>query len=319
MKISYLARTGAALFGATLILTMPAAAQVIGIGTTKGGANAAVGAAIAKVVSDSAGFQMRPQKMGGTQQYMAIVNSGDLEFGLSNVMQFGMAVDGSGMSDGKPHPDMRLVATLMQFRNGVIVGKESGINSLADLKGKRVPDGYAGAPLFNVFKNAFLAAAGLTMDDVTPVPIVGLRQSWAAFREGKVDMTIAAAGSGPVREMEAAISGGIKYIPLVEDDAARAELPRTRFAVIEPAKPLVGVLEPTLFNVYEYVLFANASVDEDTVYKVVAAIIDGDKDLRATSPLWKSYKSENIATRFDGLEYHSGAIKYFKEKGLWKE
>jgi TRAP transporter TAXI family solute receptor len=319
MRFSSFARAGSALIGATMLLTMPAAAQVVGIGTTKGGANAAVGAAIAKVVSDSAGFQMRPQKMGGTQQYMAIVNAGDLEFGLSNVMQFGMAVDGAGMSDGKPHPDMRLVATLMQFRNGVIVGKESGINSLADLKGKRIPDGYAAAPLFSVFKDAFLASAGLTMDDVTPVPVVGLPQSWAAFREGKVDMTIAAAGAGAVREMEAAISGGIKYIPLIEEEAVRAALPRTRFAVIEPAKPLVGVLEPTLFNVYEYVLFANASVDEETVYKVVAAIIDGEKDLRATSPLWKTYKPANIATQFDGLQYHPGAVKYFREKGLWKE
>lgn len=318
MRISLFARAGATLVGGLMVLTMPAAAQVVGIGTTKGGANAAVGAAIAKVVSDSAGFQMRPQKMGGTQQYMAIVNAGDLEFGLSNVMQFGMAFDGSGMSEGTPHPDMRLVATLMQFRNGIIVGKNSGINSLADLKGKRVPDGYAGAPLFNVFKNTFLASAGLTMEDVTPVPIVGLRQSWAAFREGKVDMTIAAAGAGPVREMEAAISGGIKYIPLIDDEAARAALPRTRFAIINPAKPLVGVLEPTLFNVYEYVLFANASVSDETVYNVVAAIIDGEDDLRATSPLWKSYKPANIATQFEGLEYHPGAVKYFKEKGLWK-
>jgi TRAP transporter TAXI family solute receptor len=302
-----------------MALTMPAAAQVVGIGTTKGGANAAVGAAIAKVVSDSAGFQMRPQKMGGTQQYMAIVNAGELEFGLSNVMQFGMAFDGTSMSAGTPHPDMRLVATLMQFRNGVIVGKESGINSLADLKGKRIPDGYAAAPLFNVFKNAFLASAGLTADDINPVPVVGLPQSWAAFREGKVDMTIAAAGAGPIREMEAAISGGIKFIPLIDDEAARTALPRTRFAVVEPAKPLVGILKPTLINVYEYVLFANASVDEETVYKVVEAIIDGENDLRATSPLWKTYKPANIATQFDGLQYHPGAVKYFKEKGLWKE
>ena len=319
MRISLITRAGTALIGAIMALTMPAAAQVVGIGTTKGGANAAVGAAIAKVVSDSAGFQMRPQKMGGTQQYMAIVNAGELEFGLSNVMQFGMAVDGTGMAEGTPHPNMRLVATLMQFRNGVIVGKESGINSLADLKGKRVPDGYPAAPLFEVFKNAFLASAGLSMADVTPVPIVGLPQSWAAFREGKVDMTIAAAGAGAVREMEAAISGGIKYIPLIDNEATRAALPRTHFTTIEPAGPLVGVLEPTLFNVYEYVLFANADVDEETVYKVVAAIIDGEEDLRATSPLWKTYKPENIATRFDGLDYHPGAVKYFKEKGFWKE
>jgi TRAP transporter TAXI family solute receptor len=317
MKIIKLTLAAAAI-GAAVITAAPAMAQVVGIGTTKGGANAAVGAAIAKVVSDSAGFQMRPQKMGGTQQYVPVINAGELEFGLSNVMQYGMAVDGTGMSEGKKHGNLRLVATLMQFRNGVIVAKNSGINSLADLKGKRVPAGYASSPLFEVFKNAFLASAGLSEADVTPVPVVGLRQSWDAFKEGKVDMTIAAAGAGPIKGMEAAIDGGIKFIPVIDNDTARAALPRTRFTVIDPAKPLVGVLEPTLLNVYEYVLFANASVSDDVVYKVAKAIYENNDALQATSPLWKTYKPQNIAIAFDGLDYHPGAAKFYKEQGLMK-
>lgn len=303
---------------ATMMAAAPAMAQVVGIGTTKGGANATVGAAIAKVVSDTAGFQMRPEKMGGTQQYMPIVNAGELEFGLSNVMQYGMSVDGTGMSAGQKHENLRLVATLMQFRNGVIVGKDSGINSLADLKGKRVPTGYAQAPLFDTFKNAFLASAGLTEADVTPVPVVGLPQSWNAFKEGLVDMTIAAAGAGAIKEMEAAIPGGIKFIPVIENDVARAALPRTRFTVIDPAKPLVGVLQPTLMNIYEYIVFTSSSVSDDVVYKVTKAIYENNDALQATSPLWKTYKPANIATAFDGLEYHPGAVRFFKEQGLMK-
>ncbi len=303
---------------AFMLAAIPATAQVVGIGTTKGGANATVGAAIAKVVSDSAGFQMRPQKMGGTQQYIPVVNAGELEFGLSNVMQYGMAVDGTGMSEGQKNGNLRLVATLMQFRNGVIVAKNSGIDSLADLKGKRVPSGYASAPLFEVFKNAFLSSAGLDAADVTPVPVVGLRQSWDAFKEGKVDMTIAAAGAGPIKGMEAAIDGGIKFLPVIDNEAARAALPRTRFTMIQPAKPLVGILEPTLLNVYEYCLFANASVSDDVVYKVAKAIYESNDALQATSPLWKTYKPANIATAYDGLDYHPGAMKFYKEQGLAK-
>lgn len=315
MKINKLTIAGSAL-AAMMLASAPAMAQVVGIGTTKGGANASVGAAIAKVVSDSAGFQMRPEKMGGTQQYVPIVNAGELEFGLSNVMQYGMSVDGAGMSEGQKNANLRLVATLMQFRNGVIVGKDSGIDSLADLKGKRVPTGYAQAPLFNVFKDAFLASAGLSEADVTPVPVVGLPQSWGAFKEGLVDMTIAAAGAGAIKEMEAAIPGGIKFIPVIDNDMARAALPRTRFTVIDPAKPLVGILEPTLLNVYEYIVFTNASVSDDVVYAVTKAIYENNDALQATSPLWKSYKPANIATVFDGLDYHPGAVRFFKEQGL---
>jgi TRAP transporter TAXI family solute receptor len=315
MRINKLTFAGLAV-GAFMLTAGPAIAQVVGIGTTKGGANAAIGAAIAKVVSDSAGFQMRPQKMGGTQQYIPVINGGELEFGLSNVMQYGMSVDGTGMSAGQKNENLRLVATLMQFRNGVIVSKDSGINTLADLKGKRVPTGYAQAPLFNVFKDAFLASAGLSEADVTLVPVVGLPQSWRAFKEGLVDMTIAAAGAGAIKEMEAAIPGGIKFIPVIDNDTARGALPRTRFTVIDPAKPLVGILQPTLLNVYEYVVFTSASVSDDIVYKVTKAIYENNEALQATSPLWKSYKPQNIATAYDGLDYHPGAAKFFKEQGL---
>jgi hypothetical protein len=57
--------------GSAVWLSAGAEAQTIGIGTTSGGANAQVGAAIAGVVSSHAGLEMRPQKMGGTQRYMS--------------------------------------------------------------------------------------------------------------------------------------------------------------------------------------------------------------------------------------------------------
>lgn len=294
-----------------------ASAQVVGIGTTKGGANATVGAAIAKAVSDSAGFQMRPQKMGGSQQYLPVVNAGVLEFGLSNVMQYGMAVDGTGMSKGTKHANLRLVATLMQFRNGIVVARNSGINSIADLKGKRVPVGYSAAPLFGLFMDSFLASGGLTQKDIDIVPVVGLRQSWDAFKEGRADATIIAAGAGPLRAMEAAIDGGVKYIPVIDNADARAAMPRTHFDTIAPNAASVALREPTLMNVYEYVVFVNAKVPDDVVYKVAKAIAEQEDALVSSSPLWKTYDPKNIAKKYEGLDYHPGAVKYFTEQGLW--
>jgi len=313
MKYEFFSKLGVtAIFGLALMASN-ASAQVVGIGTTKGGANAAIGAAIAKVVSDSAGFQMRPQKMGGTQQYLPIVNAGKLEFGLSNIMQVGMAHDATGMSKGKPNKNLRLIATLMEFRNGVIVANNSGINTLADLKGKRVPDGYASSPLFEVFKNTFLQSAGLSDSDVKLVPVVNLPKSWGAFKSGKVDMTIAAAGAGPIKGMKAAIKGGVKFIPLIDTAAAREALPRTSFRVVAPNNKSIALKSPTMVNVYEYVLFANASVSDDVAYKVARAIHKNEKTLRASSPLWKTYNPKNIGKYYKGLSYHPGAVKYYQE------
>ncbi len=79
-----------------------AAAQSVGIGTTKGGLTAQVTATISKVVSSHAGgLQMRTQVHGGTQKYIPVVNAGELEFGVSNIMQYTMAKNGTGLSAGK--------------------------------------------------------------------------------------------------------------------------------------------------------------------------------------------------------------------------
>ena len=62
--------------GIATLVAAPGWAQTVGIGTTQGGATAQVTAAISKVVSENAGFQMRTQVMGGTQAYIPVVNAG---------------------------------------------------------------------------------------------------------------------------------------------------------------------------------------------------------------------------------------------------
>ena len=79
-------------------VSLAVSAKTVGIGSTKGGVLAAVVANVAKVVTLTTDLKMRPQPMGGTQQYIPVVNAGELEFGISNAVQFNMALRGSGIS-----------------------------------------------------------------------------------------------------------------------------------------------------------------------------------------------------------------------------
>ena len=210
---------------------------------------------------------------------------------------------------------------MMTFRTGVIVAKDSGINTIADLKGKRVPSGFKGAPLFEFLMTAFLANGGVTWDDVEKVPQIGLRQHWNAFKEGKLDVVVAAVGSGPVKDMNAKVKGGVKYLSLSrEPTAVEATLkivPKSGLREVKPAKPFVGVLGPTNVIAFDYNLWVNKDVSDETVYKVVKAMYDNEKELKETSPLWRSHSSKTMA-RDQGLSYHPGAIKLYKEVGIWK-
>ena len=108
--------------------------QPAGIGTTKGGATGQVAAAIAKVVSTQGDFQVRTQPMAGTKQYIPYVNANRLEFGVANLPQVIFAIGGTSLFEGHPLPDLRMVATLMPFRVGLVVPDRSDIQSVGDLR-----------------------------------------------------------------------------------------------------------------------------------------------------------------------------------------
>jgi len=297
-------------------------AQTVGIGTTKGGATAQVSAGIAKIVSQYSGLQMRPQPMGGTQQYISTVNVGELEFGIANMMQTYMAFTGTGVSQGEKAENLRLVATMMVFTTGILVPKNSDIKTPLGYKGKRIPNGYDSSPLFHHLWSASLANAELGWNDVQKVPIVALPQSFSAFKEGKIDGVIAAVGSGIVSELNASVSGGVRFVNMLNTPEAVARTlklaPRTYLIEVKPRPNLVGIEAPTYLLAFDYMLWAGKGVTDDVVYKVTKAMYEHEKDLHAISPLWRTHSSKNMA-KDQGFPYHPGASKFYKEVGIWKQ
>ena len=306
-----------------IALSASATAQTFGIGSTKAGAVAQITATISKAVSEHApGVQMRKQTMGGTQQYIPVVNAGELGFGISNITQYYMAQEGIALSKGMKYSDLRIIATMMKFTVSPVVPIKSGINSVADLKGKRISSGFKGAPLFHYITSGALATDKLTYDDVKKVPQVGLVQHWRAFISGKTDMAIAAAGTGWVKQMQAKIDGGVKHLSFDTSPEALARMqkwyPKSEWQIVKPAKGLTGVLKPTNFVAYDFLLWTHKGMSDDVAYKVTKVMHTKEKQLKAGGPLWRSYQANARLQKDQGYAYHPGAIKYYKEVGLWK-
>lgn len=307
---------------AGVALATSASAQTVGIGATKAGAVAQITATISKAVSEHGGLQMRKQTMGGTQQYIPVVNAGELEFAISNITQYHMARTGTGLSaKGGPYKNLQLVATMMKFTVSPVVPLKSGITKTSQLKGTRMAVGFKGAPLFANIHNGALATADLTQADIRPVPQVGLVQHWRAFMAGKIDWVIAAAGSGFVKQMNAKIDGGIRHIGFPNNPEALAKMhkwfPKTEWSVIQPRKGLTGVVEPTAFVTYDYMLWTHKGLSNDIVYKVTKVMHTQEKQLKQGGPLWRSFRADKRLAKPQGHPYHPGAVKYYKEAGLW--
>ncbi len=306
---------------ALAILTTAAAAtasaQVVGLGTTQTGATFQLATGLAKVISDKGGMQMRTQPMAGAAQYAPLVNRGDIEFGISNVPELHYLISGTVIVE-RPNPDLRMVARIVPWYNGLVVKKDSPIRSLADLKGQPVPAGFTGNPLGKVLITGYLANAGMSFDDTRQVPVPAFPRMFDAFKQQQTVTSIGTIGMAQLREWDAAL-GGVRFLPF--DPAPKAveavtrHVPHSRVEVVQPAQGRLGVDQPTTMLVYDYALWANAKVSNEVVAKVVRALFANESDLKAAGPLFAEFDSKRIGDD-TGVVYHPGAIEALKALGL---
>lgn len=294
-----------------------AQAQTIGLGTTNGGATAQISTALASVISNGSDLRVRPQALANTSQYLPLVDTGRLDFGIANYPQTAFAMSGTGMSEGRPNPNIEMVATLVPFNAGLLVPSSLGITDIAGLKGKRVPRFPAGS-LGDFVIAASLSTAGLTYDDVESVPTANFPAMFQGVKDGITDVTIAAIGSKPTFDIEASV-GGVAFLNFkAGDEAVLAKaMPGTHLRYWKGRKAVPGANDDTVVFYYAYTLFANKDVADDVVTKVLTALYEGEAELKANGPLWAEFDPAGLA-EVGTLTYHPAAVAFYKSKGIWQ-
>ena len=303
-----------------VLLSSTAIAQTVGIGGTKSGYTSQASAAISKVISTKTDIQMRVQPYGGSSAYVPLVSGGKLEFALANEIEAASAVTGTGIYDGRPQPDLQVAALLQPFRVAVYTRKDSKIRTVKDLKGKRVPSGWVSQKIIGVLMDGQLANAGLTYDDVTKVPTPNVVGGANDFAAGKADVFFFVFGAGKVKETDAKV-GGIRVVGIDPSPEAvermRKHVGPSYALLVKPSKANVGVEEPVNVMAYDYLMLTNGKVSPDVVYKVVKTMHENKKDLVAAFRGMNLFSPSHMTKKIPGVEFHEGAIRFYKEIGQW--
>ncbi len=161
--------------------------------------------------------------------------------------------------------------------NGVAMGvaANQGINTMQDLKGKRV-GWVVGSPSLQSNVRAFLAFGGMTPDDVQLVEEPSYAGAWQAFANGQIDgMTAVTSGSGLI-EQAAASPQGLKWVAMPFSDTEGWE----RLQAVNPhfsqrdATVGVGIDKdhPVQIAGVPYPVLITYTADADLVYNVIKAI-----------------------------------------------
>jgi TRAP transporter TAXI family solute receptor len=295
---------------AALAFASAASAQTYGFATLPPGTlNHTTASAVAKVMKEKAGMNMLVQPTAGDQVIIPMVNRGEAEIGIANAMELRDAV-------GKGMKDLRLIGAAHALRLGFFVRKDSGMKTIADLKGKRVAFGFSAMRALEPTVRAMLATGGLSEKDVKPVLVPNVIRSADDFVSGAADMFYFAFGAPKVREVDATV-GGIRVLEIDEKGmaAARKIEPLGYLNNAVPGPVFVGVEKPMKVYSFDNILFTSAKTPDAFVHKFLDTLEKNKADLVAIQPVLREF-SGAFAYKDYGLPYHPGAVKYYSEHNL---
>jgi TRAP transporter TAXI family solute receptor len=312
-------KTAAALLG--LLLSCVAQAQVLGFGSApQGSIGYNMSSAIAKVMAEDAKLQSRVQPYSGSSAVLPLVNSGELDMAVCNVLEIEEATRGEGPYNGRKQANLRVLAVIFPLLSSIFVRNDSPIKSLADLKGKRIPAGFSAQVTLDRIIDAVLANGGVERKDIVPVLVPNVIRGADDFAEGKIDGGFFALGAAKVLEVHKS-TGGIRYLPLSDDAAAVARMKKhmsyAYVTTVNPGPAFAGVATPTKLMAYDYLVAVGSHVKDDQVYKIVKAMYEGKPKLIESLGAFRGFNPD-LMNRAMPATFHPGSLKFYQEKGIAK-
>ena len=308
--------------GATLALSATASAQTYGVGSNpQGSIFYAAGAAISKVMVEKTGLQFRVSPYAGSSTYIPLINKGELPFGLANTAEAAFAYTGTEMFKGHPNKNLRAVMLAFPILSGIGVRKDSGMKTVSDLRGKKVPVGFNSGRIFHFLMGAALATAGMTEKDVQGIPTPNFIEGAKAFMAGRTDAAYFPLNAGISKQAMATVPGGWRYLDF--DGSAEGAKKMSEFtptsmpARVKPGANMTGVVsDPTHLVRVDILFLASDKVADDVIYKVTKTAYEDKAALVKALGAFARFDPKGMVRKHPA-PYHPGAIKFYKEVGLW--
>lgn len=282
-----------------------------------------VASGLAKVISGAGPMQAVVQPYTGSSTFLPLLDNGELDFGIVNAVDMGMAYQGPKFKIGGrnplPHaPNTRLIMRGSPLLTSLVSRKDGTVKTVADVKGKRVTGEYPAhlAVWFSVFGS--LASGGLTWDDVKVVPVPAVNDGVDALVQGRADVSNHTVDSAKIKEADAAV--GVRFVSL--DCSAQGEA-RVKKAVpgyyvtMLKSGHSTGIVGDTCVQAYDMYMVGHKGLSNDHALAALRGVWDNIDKLTPLHPALKEWTRERAVTPDATMPYHPAAVQFYKEKGVW--
>ncbi|MFU2325693.1 TAXI family TRAP transporter solute-binding subunit [Pseudomonas sp. NFX98] len=307
----------ALLAAATLAFTTAAQAAPVFINILTGGTSGVyypIGVGLSQIYSDGIpGAKTSVQATKASVENLNLLQAGRGELALAlgdSVADAKNGVEDAGFK--APLTKLRAIGGAYPNYIQIVASKESGIKTLADLKGKTIS---VGAPKSGTELNAraIFKAAGLTYEDMGKVQYLPFAESVELIKNRQLDATLQSSGLGmaAIRDLSSVMP--LNYIAIPTDVVAKIGNPAYQSAMI-PANTYDGQADAVPTVAITNILVTRADVPDEVAYEMTKLLFDNLTRLGNSHSAAKDIKLESAAKNLP-IALHPGAERYYKEKG----
>ena len=255
----------------------------------------------------------------GPPESMSLLGAKRADLAFSGAPVLWEAFRGEGGFTGNPIP-ARTLMPLQNLIEHLVTLEGTGINTAADLRGKRVVVGPPppGDPAFERDAGRIMRVAGIDPDrDIQRVRL-GVEDSAVAMRERRIDAFFTN-GTLPIPGVLALAASGVpmRLVPL---EAVLSPLNKgfgptwIRVTIAKEFYPGLAAGVPTI--AVPVLLVARVDLRADLAYQITRLIYEKRPELAQMGVALARYITLIDVPRRSPIPFHPGAIRYFKERGV---
>ena len=315
-------KSGVILLSASMIISssMPTYAQSrqFSIGTGFVGSSMhALGTVMAKHMQRKLRMRVTARPYVGPSAFMPLINAGEVTMGLSSMGESNSSYRGL---ETEPMKDIRTIGRLIAMPFAFVVRKDSGIKTIADLKGKKVVLDFAAAGALTEMSQTMLDGAGLSREDVEVITVSGVGQGIEAVVEGNADAAPGSVSMAAVRKANA--TAGITILSL-EKEGYEERLDQSAYSEIRPfvvnGGSYPGVETETRIFALDIFIVVPKSLSDQDVVKILDVLHSSWDEMGKDYSNLANFSPAELVHETQTVPYHKAAIEYFKSgKGLAK-
>lgn len=294
----------------------------ITIGTNPSGSTFfLIGSAMAKMFQEELGIRSTAQPFAGSSMYVPAIGLGEMTMGVVNSIDAGLAYNGEA-DYPQEIKGIRSIAYVWEIPYGFVVRADSEILTADDLKGKRIMGSMPTTQALNSINMAIVESGGLSADDVTMMESGGLMDGLNALAEGRTDAAPMATTMPVLTELQAKIPGGMRVMGngsmgTSEFFGERVSGLGTVTATENENRPFI--IGDTDIVTYGVLMTVGETMSDDDAYQLTKAIYDNWAELQANAGPLRAVPQDGLVAAGMPIPWHSGAVRFFKEKGLWTD